>query len=101
MNMRTNRTFAVFGTEAERAGDVSEETFHAHARAILEPLREKLIASGRTASAVDDHSHYGVAFTVNDPPSGGRVYVLLQAGWLLILERELTIGDRFRRRSGT
>jgi hypothetical protein len=95
--MRTNRTFAVFSTEATRARDLSEETFHADARAILEALREKLMASGRTASAVGEHADYGMAFTVNDPPSGGPVYVLLQLDWLLVLERELTIFERLRR----
>ena len=57
---------------------MDEETFHAHARAILEPLREQLIASGRTASAIDQHDDQALAFTVNDPASGGAVQVLLQ-----------------------
>ena len=94
----TDRTFVVFSTPAYEAGDVYDETFRAHARAVLEPLREQLMAAGRSASTVDDHSHYGVAFSVDDGV-GGRVYVLLQYvdPWLLTLTRQLRLRDRLRR----
>jgi hypothetical protein len=48
-------------------------------------------------SAIDQHDDQALAFTVNDPASGGPVQVLLQLDWLLTLERELTIFQRFRR----
>ncbi len=93
----TDRTFAVFTTATYDAGDVYDETFAEHARALLEPLRQKLIASGRRVSAVEEHSHYGMALSVDDSISG-RVRVLLQVvdPWLLTLKRELGIVDRIR-----
>ncbi len=95
--MKTDRTFAVFTTPAFEAGEVYDETFQQHARAILEPLREKLIASGQKVSALEDHSFYGVKFSVDDAASG-RVRVLLQVvgPWLLMLTRELKFFERIR-----
>ena len=94
----TDRTFAVFSTSAYEAGHVYDETVRTHARAVLEPLRDRLVATGRTASTVDDHSQYGVAFSLDDR-AGGTIEVLLQCvdPWLLTLTRQLTLRDRCRR----
>jgi hypothetical protein len=94
----TDRTFAQFDTHGANNDVVYDETFHEHARALLMPLRERLVATGWKATDVEEHSDYGVAFEVVDV--SGTIWILLQVGdfWLLNLSRRLSFWDRVWRR---
>lgn len=94
----SDRTFVTFETESWTRGEVHDETFHEHGRSILEAIREKLIAGGWTVSLVEEHSFYGVKFTVQDADSGAvRVLLQVPGPWLLNLTKEPTFWERLKR----
>jgi hypothetical protein len=97
----TDRTYAVIRTPTSDVDHVFEDNFHDLARAIVEPLRENLLATCHRASPVENHSDYGLTFDLDT--AGGRVQVLLQwvDPWLLTLSRHLSLRDRFRRVNAT